>query len=102
MRLILNIFLFLLVKIENTALVENCFQELRNVINVFQAGSIFEKLSNETQRDVWNDTWNILSDVTPQLKQELASNQENTEAQNENETQNANEMIQQVPPQINQ
>ena len=82
--------------IENNGLVENCFQNLRNLINVFEAASIFEKISNETKNDVWNNTWDILSDITPKLKQQLASNQENIE----NETSAQVRQVGQVEPQI--
>lgn len=79
--------------IENVALMEHCIEKLRNVIAFFQMENIFSKLSHETQSDVWNETWNILSEVTPDLKQDLAqlaNSNSNNIISNSNTNTNAN------------
>ena len=56
---------------QNTNLVTHCCESLKNVILVFQSTNVFDTLSNKTNINVWNETWQILNDCAPNLKQEF-------------------------------
>ena len=52
-------------------LVIHCCESLKNVILVFQSSNVFQKLSDKTGKNIWDETWKMLDDVAPNLKQEI-------------------------------
>jgi len=66
-------FIFMVNKMQrnNSNLVLHCCESLKNVILVFQASNVFQTLADKTENDVWKDTWAILGDCAPNLKQEF-------------------------------
>jgi len=49
----------------------HCVENIKNVILVFQSSHVFETLAQRTGTSVWNETWRILDDVAPNLKQQF-------------------------------
>jgi len=52
-------------------LVIHCCESLKNVILVFEANDVFNKLAEKTGQNIWEDTWKILDEIAPNLKQEI-------------------------------
>ena len=65
-------------EINGANIITHTQESVKNVILVFQSNDFFEMLSNNTNTNVWNDTWNILKDIAPNLKQEFETDTDTT------------------------
>ena len=58
---------FLILIKGNNYLIENCIELLKNAIHCFKLRNVFDIITKKTNQNLWNQTWNILKDVTPNL-----------------------------------